>query len=168
MYNLALIAFPGKTKEKTPVLSLVFGFLASLAITYGLLKYYDNFITPVVIPQASSIESLLPLLSPTSLNILPTLHLIVFFIVAIPLTHSGYIFLSSLVIRKIDTENLPNWKKGIADKYPAFCHLNFHCCCFCLIPPPFVVLASISRFSSRQYISNHLVTATTIGTAACF
>lgn len=96
--KFGLIAFPLTSKEKTPVLSTIFGFLASLAITFGLMKYYDNFITAVVIEKASSFNGLLPLLDLTSITILPTLRLIDFFIIAIPLTHSGYLFLSSLVI----------------------------------------------------------------------
>src|SRR5688572_23077314 len=122
VHKLTLIAFPLKTEEKTPVLSQLFGFLASLAITYGLLKYYDNFITPIVIPAASSVESLFPLLDLSSLNILPTLHLIDFFIVAIPLTHSGYLFLSSLVIHYIKTKDPESGGKEIINyiKNPAF------------------------------------------------
>ena len=100
-----MTAFPlwigteGEPKEdKNTCVQADFGFLASLAITNALRTYYDGYIKGLSL-------TLPTLINGVSDNFVSTLLLIDFFIVAIPLTHAGYLFLSSL--------NIDNVKKNI-------------------------------------------------------
>jgi hypothetical protein len=101
VFSFALTAFPfllerdSKAHEhKTRVFSTIFGFLASLAITSALVTYYTQYIKVLNL-------SLPTLVGIASENPLPGIRLVSFFIVAIPLAHAGYIFLSNLNIASI-------------------------------------------------------------------
>jgi hypothetical protein len=85
-----------KRTEKQHVLDNIFGFLAGLAITTALITYYDNYLAiqnfePWNDSPFADLGSKID-----SGYFIPTLHLISFFMIAIPLTHSGYHFLSTL------------------------------------------------------------------------
>jgi hypothetical protein len=85
-------------EQKQHTYDNIFGFLASLAITTALLTYYENFLTLI---GSDLYSSTLPLnLPPSPKFYIPSLHLIDFFVIAIPLTHAGYLFLSSLANEK--------------------------------------------------------------------
>ena len=86
--------------------------MAALAITNALVTYYTGYIKT---------------LSPTSSNLieilksdpLPSLELIIVFVVAIPMTHVGYIFISNIFIKRLtNRENaktkLTNWVNNTA------------------------------------------------------
>jgi hypothetical protein len=93
---------PGTPDEKqTPIFSILFGFLASLAITNGLQNYYDEYINEI----EQNLGSLNDIFRgvfvqgvPIEEYIIPNLQLAEFFVIAIPLTHSLYVFLSSVKI----------------------------------------------------------------------
>jgi hypothetical protein len=92
-FNVFQLTADGSASNGTPsenirVFSTIYGFLAGIAITIGLQTYYSQFINPYF----------LNILNPTSANILVHLRLADFFLIAIPLAHSGYIFLSGLTI----------------------------------------------------------------------
>jgi hypothetical protein len=91
-----LVALPTRlkgreVKSKSDVLGTIFGFLAAIAVAKGFETYYTLHIRPI---QATSWNTLVEL---ASRNPIPTFHLMDFFIIAIPLTHSGFLFLSSLL-----------------------------------------------------------------------
>jgi hypothetical protein len=101
VFGFTLTAFPylldsdSKAHEhKTRVFSLIFGFLASLAITNALSTYYEQYIKDLTL----SIPTVIGIASE---NPLPGIRLVSFFAVAIPLAHAGYIFLSNLNIASI-------------------------------------------------------------------
>lgn len=75
-------------EEKQHVLDNIFGILAGLAITTALTTYYPNYLALIQLTLFPTLDDLG--------YFIPTLHLIDFFVIAIPLTHSGYLFLSSI------------------------------------------------------------------------
>ena len=81
--------------------STIFGFLAGFAITFGLSTYYDNYITTLD-PSKGILLGIIPAIT-TPNGAIANLHLLDFFVVAIPLVHSGYLFLSSLGVSNIRT-----------------------------------------------------------------
>jgi hypothetical protein len=86
---------PKRHEHKTRAFGFIFGFLASLAITNALRTYYDQYIK--VLPYLA-IPGLINIMSE---NPLPSMRLISFFTVAVPLAHSGYVFLSSLNLASV-------------------------------------------------------------------
>jgi hypothetical protein len=91
--------------KPSPIFTTLFGFLAGLAITNGLMNYYGEYIS-IIEYNIGSFEDILRdrVFKPDVRfedYIIPNLHLIEFFVVAIPLVHSVYVFLSSIVIKNI-------------------------------------------------------------------
>jgi len=108
-----------ENEQKQHTFDIIFGFLASLAITTALTTYYDNFLALIATDLYSLIQPA-PDQQPTNqqptnqqrpdqlLYIIPNLHLIDFFVIAIPLTHAGYLFLSTLANEKEVTNRESN------------------------------------------------------------
>ena len=89
-------------EKKSKVFSIIFGFLASLAITGALGTYYEHFIDNLPLSTFFSLQDIL------NVDLIPTLRLVIFFVIAIPLTHSGYRFLSNLIINNL---SINKWNK---------------------------------------------------------
>ena len=109
----ALIVFPDsmpdtlssgefKEEKKSNIFKSIFGFLASLSITNALVTYYTGYIKTLS-PNSSNLLEII------KQDPLPSLELIIVFVVAIPMTHMGYIFLSNVFIKKST-----NWKNNTA------------------------------------------------------
>lgn len=71
----------------------IFGFLASLAITTALTTFYLNYLALISprVYDAMPLPHLIPELESLG-YLIPLFHLIDFFVIAVPLTHSGYLF----------------------------------------------------------------------------
>jgi F0F1-type ATP synthase membrane subunit b/b' len=115
-----------QNEQKQHTFDNIFGFLAGLAITTGLITYYQNFLaligsdlynsafqTNLTSAQQSSNSIFSDLLF-----VIPNLHLIDFFVIAIPLTHAGYLFLSTLANANVkeNVKEVTNSKNGGGNK----------------------------------------------------
>jgi hypothetical protein len=86
-----------RKQQRRHTLDNIFGFLASLAITSALTTFYLNYLALISprVYDAMPLPHLIPELESLG-YIIPIFHLIDFFVIAVSLTHSGYLFLSTL------------------------------------------------------------------------